>query len=261
MLKVKDLKVKVDPTSHKASLGASKKQILRGLALQVEPGEVVAVMGPNGSGKSTLAYSLMGHPNYTVTGGKVEFLGKNLLDLSIDERVKQGIFLGWQNPVAIKGVSVEQLLRAAKMNCRCEICGMGSKCMTFTGFREYLLGKAKKLKINEKYLKRSVNEGFSGGEKKKLEILQMMVLEPKLAVLDETDSGLDIDALKIVSEGVNLVKKDNPRMGVLLITHYQRILRYIKPDRVVVLKDGKVAVEDGPELVRKLEKEGYEGIK
>ncbi len=238
-----------------------KKSILQGLSLKVKAGEVVAVMGPNGSGKSTLAYSLMGHPKYEVMGGKVKFEGEDLLKLSIDERVKKGLFLGWQNPVAVKGVSVEQLLRAAKINCRCEVCGKGSKCMTFSGFREYLESKAKLLKINTKYLKRSVNEGFSGGEKKKLEILQMMVLEPKLAVLDETDSGLDIDALKIVAKGVNKARKSNPKMGVLLITHYSRILRYLKPNRVIVMKEGKVVLKDGPGLVKRLEKEGYEGIK
>ncbi len=250
MLSVQDLKVRVD-----------KKKILRGLSLQVKQGEVVAVMGPNGSGKSTLACSLMGHPNYEVISGKVGFEGKDLLKLSIDERARKGLFLGWQNPVAINGVTVEQLLRAAKMNCRCEVCGKGSKCMTFAEFREYLFRQAKKLKIKPSYLTRAVNVGFSGGEKKKLEALQMMVMEPKLAVLDETDSGLDIDALKIVAKGVNQVKRDNPKLGVLLITHYQRILRYIKPDRVIVLKNGKVVEEDGPELVRRLEKEGYEGIK
>lgn len=250
MLDIKNLKVRVE-----------NKKILQGLSLKVNRGEVVAVMGPNGSGKSTLAYSLMGHPKYEVSGGKVEFKGKDWLKLSIDERAKAGLFLGWQNPVAVKGVTVEQLLRAAKMNCRCEVCGKGSKCMTFSEFREYLGGKAKQLKIKKKYLKRSVNDGFSGGEKKKLEILQMMVMEPKLAVLDETDSGLDIDALKIVAEGINRVKRDNPEIGVLLITHYQRILKYIKPDRVIVLKEGKVVMEDGPELVKKLEREGYEGIK
>jgi len=158
-------------------------------------------------------------------------------------------------------VTVEQMLRAAKINCRCEVCDQGGKCMSFGQFREYLEKKARKLKINKNNLRRAMSDGFSGGEKKKMEILQMMVLEPKLIVLDEIDSGLDIDALKIVAEGVNLARRERPKMGVLLITHYQRILKHIKPDRVVVMKEGKIVMEDGASLVRKLEKEGYEGIK
>jgi Fe-S cluster assembly ATP-binding protein len=250
MLIVDNLEVKVD-----------RKKILQGLSLKVNLGEVVAVMGPNGSGKSTLAYSLMGDSKYEVTGGKVKFEGEDLLRLSIDERARKGVFLGWQNPVTVKGVTVEQMLRVVKMNCRCEVCKKDKKCMNFSQFREYLEQKAFWLKMDNKYLRRGVNEGFSGGEKKKLEILQMMVLEPKLAVLDETDSGLDIDALRVVAKGINKCKQDNPKMGVLLITHYQRILKYIKPDRVLIVKAGRVIKEGDYNLVNKLEKEGYEGIK
>jgi len=157
-------------------------------------------------------------------------------------------------------VTVEQLLRTVKMNCRCEVCDKGERCMTIGEFREYLVRLAEKLKIKPKGLQRSVNDGFSGGEKKKLEILQMMVLEPKLAILDETDSGLDVDSLKIAGDGINQARKRNRKMAVILITHYQRILKYVKPCRVVVMKQGKVVLEDGPRLVRRIEKEGYERI-
>ena len=249
MLEIKNLIVQV-----------GKKPILRGVSLKVKSGEVVAVMGPNGSGKSSLAYSLVGQPKYRIVSGEAKLDGENLVKLSIEERAKKGLFLGWQNPVGIKGVTVEQMLRAAKISCRCEVCDQGGRCMSFGQFREYLEKKAKILKISRRNLRRVMSDGFSGGEKKKLEILQMMVLEPKLAILDEIDSGLDIDALKIVAQGVNLLRKEKPQMGVLLITHYQRILKYIKPDRVMVMKEGKIVMEDGPSLVSKLEKEGYEGI-
>ncbi len=242
MLDVKNLKVKVN-----------KKLILQGLSLKVNRGEVVAVMGPNGSGKSTLAYTLAGHPQYKAASGLMK-LGKiELNKFSPDERAKKGIFLGFQYPVGVTGVGVSQFLRLAFQKIQ-------NKKISPLEFRELLNKQAKKLKVNKELLERSVNEGFSGGEKKKMEVLQMAVLRPKLAILDETDSGLDIDALKIVAEGINQVKKDNPRIGVLLITHYQRILEYVKPDRVVVIKKGKVVKEGGLKLVKELEKKGYEGI-
>jgi Fe-S cluster assembly ATP-binding protein len=249
MLEIKNFKVRV-----------GTKIILQGISLKVKSGEVVAVMGPNGSGKSTLAYSLVGQPKYEIVSGKVNLNGKDLLKLSVEERAKKGLFLGWQNPVEIRGMTVEQLLRAAKINCRCEVCDQGGRCMNFGQFREYLEKKAKMLNVGRRNLRRAMSDGFSGGEKKKLEILQMMVLEPNLAILDEIDSGLDIDALKIVARGVNKIRKEKPQMGVLLITHYQRVLKHIKPDRVIVMKKGRIVMEDGPGLVGKLEREGYEGI-
>jgi len=250
MLIVKDLKVSVEG-----------KRILKGVSLKVKSGEVVAIMGPNGSGKSTLAYVLAGHPKYEVKGGKMSFEGKSLNDLKVDERVKLGLFLSWQSPVEVKGVTVEQLLRAASLNCRCEICSQGEGCMTIYEFRKFLEAKAKVLGVNKKMIKRSVNVNFSGGEKKKMEVLQMMVLKPKVVVIDEVDSGLDIDALRMVAKGVNQLRKENKQMGVLIITHYQRILKYIKPNRVMVMKEGKIVKSGGKELVERLEKEGYEGIK
>jgi Fe-S cluster assembly ATP-binding protein len=252
MLKIKDLQVAVD-----------NRLILRGVNLTIKPGELVVIMGPNGSGKSSLAYSLIGHPRYRVKKGKLELDGEDLLTMKPDERARAGLFLAWQNPVAVRGVAIEQVLRAARLSCRniaCKRTGQTEKCETVTEFRQMLRQEAAKLKLENKLLSRAVNVGFSGGEKKKLEILQLAILKPKYAILDETDSGLDIDALKLVAEGVNRTRRENKQMGIMVITHYQRILQYIKVDRVLVMKGGKIVKSGGRELVRRLEKEGYEGI-
>lgn len=249
MLKIKDLQVTVD-----------NKLILRGVNLTIEPGELVVIMGPNGSGKSSLAYSLIGHPRYRVKKGKLELDGEDLLTMKPDERARAGLFLAWQNPVAVKGVAIEQVLRAARLSCSnaaCKRTGQLEKCETVTEFRQMLGQEAAKLKLKDKLLSRAVNVGFSGGEKKKLEILQLAILKPKYAILDETDSGLDIDALRVVAEGMNRIRRENKRMGIMVITHYQRILQYIKADRVLVMKEGKIVKSGGSGLVKMLEKEGY----
>jgi len=227
------------------------KEILKGVDLQVAKGQVHALMGPNGSGKSTLANVLMGHPKYQVTRGRVLFKGQNVLDLDTDERAKLGFFLAFQYPVAVSGVPVANFLRASLKAVR------GSD-MPVREFRKLLRGQMELLKVDETFVARYLNEGFSGGEKKKNEILQMALLRPEIAILDETDSGLDIDALRTVSEGVNALL--GPEMGVLIITHYQRILDYIKPDVVHVLVNGRIARTGGPELVGQLEAEGYDPI-
>lgn len=229
---------------------AENKEILKGVDLVIKPNELVAVMGPNGSGKSTLAYTLAGHPAYRVTRGKVSLDGKDLLKLTADKRAREGLFLAFQYPVTVTGVGISNFLRLAYSEVK------GKKMAPFK-FRELLQAQARKLKIRSELLERSLNEGFSGGEKKKLEILQLSVLAPKYAILDETDSGLDIDALKVVARGVNRIRKDNPKMGAMVITHYQRILRYIRPDRVVVIKGGRIVKEGKGELVKELEEKGY----
>ncbi|ROS30388.1 Fe-S cluster assembly ATPase SufC [Cellulomonas sp. PhB150] len=242
-LEIRDLHVSVETKE-----GA--KQILRGVDLTVRSGETHAIMGPNGSGKSTLAYSLAGHPKYTVTGGTVTLDGEDVLALSVDERARAGLFLAMQYPVEVPGVSVSNFLRTAKT----AIDGEAPALRTWV---KDVRSAMDNLRMDPAFAERSVNEGFSGGEKKRHEILQMELLKPKFAILDETDSGLDVDALRIVSEGVNRVK-ENPDVGVLLITHYTRILRYITPDFVHVFVDGKVAEEGGPELADRLENEGYD---
>jgi Fe-S cluster assembly ATP-binding protein len=226
------------------------KEILRGVDLTVSAGETHAIMGPNGSGKSTLAYSIAGHPKYTVTGGTVTLDGEDVLAMSVDERARAGLFLAMQYPVEVPGVTVSNFLRTAKT----AIDGEAPKLRTWVkDVREAM----NNLRIDPAFAERSVNEGFSGGEKKRHEILQMELLKPKMAILDETDSGLDVDALKIVSEGVNRAKEAND-VGVLLITHYTRILRYITPDFVHVFVDGRIVEEGGPELADRLEDEGYD---
>jgi Fe-S cluster assembly ATP-binding protein len=219
---------------------------------------VHAIMGPNGTGKSTLAYTLMGHPSYLVTGGEVIFKGVNILDLKPDERSRMGVFLAFQYPVSIPGVSVANFLRTA-VNARRKEANHEDKGIPIPEFRKLLKEKMEMLKMDPSFASRYLNEGFSGGEKKRAEILQMAVLKPEIAVLDETDSGLDIDALRIVSEGVNVLRGKD--LGVLVITHYQRILNYIKPDYVHVMMDGRIVESGGPELAFSLEERGYEWIK
>jgi len=226
------------------------KEILKGVNLTVKAGEIHAIMGPNGSGKSTLAYAIAGHPKYTVTSGSVTLDGEDVLAMEVDERARAGLFLAMQYPVEVPGVSVSNFMRTAVTAVR----GEAPKLRLFS---KELKERMAELQMDPAFAQRSVNEGFSGGEKKRHEILQLEMLKPKVAVLDETDSGLDVDALKIVSEGVNRAKA-NTGLGILLITHYTRILRYIQPDFVHVFVDGKVAEEGGPELADRLENEGYD---
>ncbi|MSR36415.1 MAG: Fe-S cluster assembly ATPase SufC [Gemmatimonadetes bacterium] len=235
-----------------AKVADERLDILKGLDLEVLRGEVHAIMGPNGSGKSTLAKVLMGHPGYQVTGGRVLFEGKDLLELEPHERARAGIFLAFQYPVEIAGVSIANFLRTS-MQARL---GEGQELDLFD-FQDLLLDRMKLLQVEPAFAERSVNDGFSGGEKKRNEILQMAVLKPKLALMDETDSGLDIDALKIVAEGVNALRREDPGMSVVMITHYQRLLDYIKPDIVHVMVDGRIVRSGGPEVALALEEEGY----
>ncbi|MEZ5306279.1 MAG: Fe-S cluster assembly ATPase SufC [Pyrinomonadaceae bacterium] len=232
------------------------KEILKGLNLRIDKGEVHAIMGPNGSGKSTLAKVLAGHPAYEVTGGEVLLEGKNLLEMEPDERAREGVFMAFQYPVEVPGVSNSQFLRLAYNE---KMKHAGGEELDPLEFNDLLKEKAEIVEMDPAFFKRSVNEGFSGGEKKRNEILQMAVLEPKLAVLDETDSGLDIDALRIVSEGVNKLKSDEN--GIVLVTHYQRLLNYIVPDYVHVLAHGKIVKEGGKELALELEERGYDWVK
>ena len=230
------------------------QEIIRGLSLTIPKGEVHAIMGPNGSGKSTLAKVLAGHPDYVVTKGSVTMDGVNVLDLEPDQRARSGLFMAFQYPLEVPGVSNANFLRAAVQ------ARMGEdEELDATEFYARLYEKMDLLEMDRKFTARSVNEGFSGGEKKRNEILQMAMLEPKYAILDETDSGLDIDALKIVSHGVNALR--GPKLGVLLITHYQRLLNYIKPDYVHVMYLGRIVREGGPELALELEEKGYDWIK
>jgi Fe-S cluster assembly ATP-binding protein len=231
--------------------------ILKGFDLTVRQGEIHALMGPNGSGKSTLAYTLMGHPSYEVTTGEIWFKGENILELDPDERSQKGIFLAFQYPVAIPGVTVANFLRTA-INAHRKAKDPEDKGISIPEFRKMLLGKMGMLKMDQSFAGRYLNDGFSGGEKKRAEILQMAALEPEIAILDETDSGLDIDALRIVSEGVNTLR--GPGMGALVITHYQRILNYIEPDYVHIMVDGRVVKSGGKELAIYLEEHGYEEL-
>jgi len=241
MLEVKGLHAKVEG-----------KDILKGLDLSIRAGEVHAIMGPNGSGKSTLSHVVAGREGYTVTAGSVQFDGKDLLELEPEQRACEGIFLGFQYPVEIPGVSNLTLLKAA-LNARRKYRGQPE--IEATDFLAWVRDRAKLVKIDPKMLSRGVNEGFSGGEKKRNEILQMLILEPRLMILDETDSGLDIDALKIVADGINTLR--SPERATILVTHYQRLLDYVQPDYVHVLAGGRIVRSGGPELARELEEKGY----
>jgi len=242
-LQIIDLHVSID-------VDGGTKEILTGVTLTINSGETHAIMGPNGSGKSTLAYTIAGHPRYTVSSGQILLDGHDLLAMSVDERARAGLFLAMQYPVEIPGVSVSNFLRTAKT-------AIDGEAPSLRTWGKEVKKAMTDLKMDESFAGRNVNEGFSGGEKKRHEIVQMELLKPAFAVLDETDSGLDVDALKVVSEGVNRVKT-NTDMGVLLITHYTRILRYIRPDFVHVFVNGKIAEEGGPELADRLEDEGYD---
>ncbi len=245
LLKVNDLHAEIDG-----------KEILRGLNLEIKPGEVHAIMGPNGAGKSTLSMVLAGNPAYTVTHGTAEFMGKDLLEMNPETRSHEGLFLGFQYPVEIPGVSMVNFMRAA-VNAKRKF--LGEPPMSASDFLKLMREKRAVVELDNKLASRSVNEGFSGGEKKRNEIFQMAVLEPKLSILDETDSGLDIDALRIVAEGVNKLKTD--RNATIVITHYQRLLDYIKPQFIHILYKGRIVMTGGPELALELEERGYDWIK
>lgn len=252
-LEIRDLHVEVDDT-----------EILKGVNLTVHSGEIHALMGPNGSGKSTLGYAIAGHPHYEVTQGDILLDGESILDMEADERTKAGIFLAFQYPVSVPGVSVANFLRTAVSNVRGYTNEqpengrsgvIGSNLMPMREFRRELNAKMKEYNVDSSFARRYLNEGFSGGEKKRNEIVQLAVLQPKLAILDETDSGLDIDALKLVAEGVNRLRDD--QRSFIVITHYQRLLEYLKPDRVHVLSDGRIVESGERDLAERLEREGY----
>jgi Fe-S cluster assembly ATP-binding protein len=243
VLAIKDLHVTVEADGE-------EREILRGVDLTVRAGETHALMGPNGSGKSTLAYAVAGHPKYTITGGSVTLDGEDVLELSVDERARAGLFLAMQYPVEVPGVSVSNFLRTSATAIR----GEAPKLRLWM---KEMRGAMEGLAIDPSFAQRNVNEGFSGGEKKRHEILQLEVLQPKIAILDETDSGLDVDALKVVSEGINRVRSTG-ETGMLVITHYTRILRYVRPDFVHVFAGGRIVAEGGPELAEELEESGYE---
>jgi len=256
ILEIQDLHVQVE-----------KKEILKGVNLTIKAGEIHALMGPNGSGKSTLSYALMGHPKYHINNGDILLNGESLLELSPDERARRGLFLAMQYPIAVPGVTLYSFLRSAVSAKRgygeaAKQAGNGrlqAHLIPAREFRKEVNAELEKLKMDPGFLRRYLNEGFSGGEKKRAEILQMALLQPQFSILDETDSGLDIDALRIVAEGVNRLHAEQ-QMGLLIITHYQRILTYIRPQFVHIFYKGKVVLSDGPELVDKLEAEGYDWV-
>jgi Fe-S cluster assembly ATP-binding protein len=245
-LAIKNLHVSIDDT-----------EIIDGLSLTINTGEIHAVMGPNGTGKSTLAYTLMGHPSYEVTAGEITLDGQDVLAMEPNERALAGLFLAFQYPSAVPGVSIANFLRMA-INARRKLENPEDKGIPLLEFRKLLIGNLDRLKINHDFAGRYLNDGFSGGEKKRVEVLQMLTLQPAIAILDEPDSGLDIDAIKVVAEGVNAMRGEN--FGGLLITHYQRILDYVRPDFVHVMMHGKIVASGGPELAAELEANGYEGF-
>jgi Fe-S cluster assembly ATP-binding protein len=248
----------VDFEVRNLHVSVNGREILKGVDLILRRGEVHALMGPNGTGKSTLAYALMGHPNYEITEGEVWFRGSNIIDMKPDERSRLGIFLAFQYPVAIPGVSVANFLRSA-INARRKAQNPTDKGVSVPEFRKLLKERMDLLRMDYSFAGRYLNDGFSGGEKKRAEILQMAVLRPEIAILDETDSGLDIDALRIVSEGVNALR--GPELGVLVITHYQRILNYIKPDYVHIMLGGRIVESGGSDLALHLEEQGYDWVR
>ena len=247
-LEIRDLEAVVKPTEP----GEEPKQILKGVNLTINSGEPHAIMGPNGSGKSTLSYTIAGHPRYEVTGGEVLLDGENIIDMSVDERARAGLFLAMQYPVEVPGVSMANFLRTSATAVRGE-------APRLRDWIKEVKDAQKELKIDTSFSERAVNEGFSGGEKKRHEILQLSLLKPKFAILDETDSGLDVDALRIVSQGIHDYKEQN-NGGIMLITHYKRILNYVRPDFVHVFANGRVVTTGGPELADKLEEEGYDAF-
>lgn len=248
-LEIRDLSVEVEGTP-----------ILKGINLDVKAGEVHALMGPNGSGKSTLSYALMGHPKYTVTQGDVLLDSESLLNMEVDDRAKKGIFLAFQAPTAIPGVSLANFLRTAVTSVRNPDRTSDGKLIPMREFRKELLAKMAELGIDESFARRYLNDGLSGGEKKRVEVLQMAMLQPRIAILDEPDSGLDIDALQAVAEGANRLREQH-NTGVLLITHYQRLLNYIKPDHVHILLNGRIVESGGGELAHQLEAHGYDWVR
>ena len=249
---------------HDLHVAVEGKEILKGLSLEVRKGEIHAIMGPNGSGKSTFANTLMGHPKYEVTSGDILYKGESILELETDERSRAGLFMAFQYPVAIPGLTLASFLRAA-INARLAPPSAGDGAMPKSRgippkeFRDLLRQKMSVLKMDESFATRYLNDGFSGGEKKRAEILQMALLKPEIAIMDETDSGLDIDALRVVSEGVNSLS--GPDLGVIVITHYNRILNYIKPDHVHVMVDGRIQASGGPEMALTLESRGYDWVR
>ena len=247
-LEIRDLEAVVKPTEP----GEEPKQILKGVNLTINSGETHAIMGPNGSGKSTLSYTIAGHPRYEVTGGEVLLDGENIIDMSVDERARAGLFLAMQYPVEVPGVSMANFLRTSATAVRGE-------APRLRDWIKEVKDAQKELKIDTSFSERAVNEGFSGGEKKRHEILQLSLLKPKFAILDETDSGLDVDALRIVSQGIHDYKEQN-NGGIMLMTHYKRILNYVRPDFVHVFANGRVVTTGGPELADKLEEEGYDAF-